>query len=64
MNYDHELLIPWIKEGRPDWNEVCIWAIEQFGLPGDRYQTQVTVDAMTFRFRNPRDLVWMKLRWT
>lgn len=63
MNYDHELMIPWIKAGRPDWNEVCVWAIEEFGLPGGRFQTHSTEHGMTFSFRDPRDLAWMKLRW-
>lgn len=45
------------------WNEICVWAIEQFGLPGDRYVTEVTTNCMKFKFRCPEDCVWMKLRW-
>jgi len=38
--------IPWtIKiDNEGYWNEVCIWAIERFGLPGDRFQTHANVN--------------------
>jgi len=46
------------------WNETCIWAIEQFGLPGDRFTTNTTEDYMDFYFRDEKDAIWFKLRWS
>lgn len=40
-----------------------VWAVDQFGLPGKRYETKVTMEHMLFRFSQPQDYVWMKLRW-
>ena len=35
--------------------------VEVFGLPGDRYITDVNVDDMTFWFRDHRDALLFKL---
>ena len=45
------------------WNEVCAWAIEYFGLPGDRFQTHANVDYMDFVFNSNKDALIMALRW-
>jgi hypothetical protein len=45
------------------WNEVCAWAIEYFGLPGDRFQTKANVDYMEFIFKSNKDALIMALRW-
>ena len=45
------------------WNEVCAWAIERFGLPGDRFSTVANVDYMEFRFDSKNDALLMCLRW-
>lgn len=37
------------------WDETCIWAIETFGLPGDRFTTSPTTDYMDFSFKNQTD---------
>ena len=29
-----------------DWTQTCVWAIEQFGLPGGKYYTHSTEDSM------------------
>lgn len=60
-----EVKIPWeIQQGKTPWNEVCAWALEEFGLPGDRYVTHPDADEMTFLFRDSEDAVLMILRWT
>lgn len=49
--------IPWTRE-RDNiylWNEVCIRAIEIYGLPGDRYQTHANVNYMDFVFKSNKD---------
>lgn len=50
-------------ENEKMWNEVCAWAIEYFGLPGDRFETRANVDYMEFIFKNPKDALLMSLRW-
>jgi len=37
------------------WNETCAIVIEVFGLPGDRYVTKPSHDAMFFDFKNKKD---------
>lgn len=60
-----EVKIPWETLSRPTpWNEVCAWAIEEFGLPGDRYVTHPSPDEMTYLFRDRDDAVLMILKWT
>lgn len=56
--------IPW-REGDSitSWNETCAWAIEQFGLPGSRYETHPTADYMDFLFVDDRDAIHFSLRW-
>lgn len=37
------------------WNETCAWVLEHFGLPGDRFTTDLCKDFMDFRFKNQQD---------
>ena len=46
------------------WNEICAQVVEQFGLPGDRYVTEVGMFDMAFIFRDPQDLLLFKLKWS
>jgi hypothetical protein len=35
--------IPWQKgDTINNWNETCVWAMEQYGLPGDKFTTHAT----------------------
>ncbi len=45
------------------WNEVCAWAIEMFGLPGDRFETHANVNYMDFVFKSNKDALLMCIRW-
>ena len=45
------------------WNEVCSWAIERFGLPGDRFETHANVNYMEFIFKSNKDALLMALKW-
>jgi len=61
----HQFSVLWHKEMRfEDWNEICAWAVEQFGLPGNRFITQAGLASMTFHFRDAQDYEWMLLRWS
>jgi hypothetical protein len=61
----HLVQIQWTKkfDEPAAWNEACAWAVEQFGLPGDKYMTHATQDAMDFLFKNQEDAIMMTLKW-
>ena len=61
----HQVQLKWEKGKDTEyfWNEACAWAIDQFGLPGDRYVTHPTEDHMDFLFKNRADAVLMTLKW-
>ena len=50
--------------GKLSWNEICAEVVEQFGLPGDRYITEVGIFDMAFIFRDQQDLLLFKLKWS
>ena len=47
----------------PQWTEACAWAIEQYGLPGDKFTTHPSEDYMDFYFVDERDAIHFELRW-
>jgi hypothetical protein len=56
--------VPWkIGNTINDWNEACIWAIEQFGLPGDRYTTHPDTNYMDFVFQSEKDAIYFALKY-
>lgn len=57
--------IPWKREfdNKQMWNDVCAWAIEYFGLPGERFMTVANVNYMEFIFEDRKDALMMSLRW-
>jgi hypothetical protein len=61
----HMVRLKWEKGKDTDyyWTEACAWAMEQFGLPGDRYVTSPTTDYMDFLFEHKEDAVLMTLKW-
>jgi len=63
-DYPHGAQIQWGRQFSIDnqWNDVATWGIEFFGLPGDRYITDVNVNDMTWWFRDPRDQILFVLR--
>jgi hypothetical protein len=46
-----------------NWNAACSFSIEQFGLPRDRFKTELTADWMKFKFNSPHDATIMALRF-
>ena len=50
-------------ENETQWNDISIWAVETFGLPGDRYITDISTEHMTWFFREDKDAVFMKLKF-
>ncbi len=47
-----------------DWNEACIWLIEQIGLPGQQYYVHHGITQMTVGFKQEEDYIWFVLRWS
>lgn len=45
------------------WDKVTVWVVEEFGLPGGRYKTELTEDYMIFDFDDKEDAMLMKLTW-
>ena len=61
MCYPHTVRITW--ERSPKWNNICIWALEHLGLPGNRFITHATEDYMEWRFRSIKDHLLFVLAW-
>jgi hypothetical protein len=56
--------IPWRTDYKyHKWNEICAAAVEQFGLPGDKFETHATEDYMDFYFKDERDAILFELTW-
>lgn len=63
-NYQYTIRIPWrVGDTEECWNETCAWAIEQFGLPGEKFITHPTIDYMDFAFKNKEDAIHFSLVW-
>jgi hypothetical protein len=45
------------------WDRACVWVIEEFGLPGGCYRTEVSSEYMIFDFDKQEDAALMLLRW-
>lgn len=58
----NEIKISW-KAGDTisGWSDLCARVIDQFGLPGGRYTTEVCTDWMSFKFEDNRDAFLCKI---
>ena len=43
------------KDDNRTWDKACIYAIETFGLPGDKFECHSNEEWMDFEFKNPKD---------
>ncbi len=50
--FTHVVQINW---GINNWNELCANVIEVFGLPGGKYHTSSSTDALIFMFKSKKD---------
>ena len=46
------------------WDQMCVWVVEQFGLPGDRFMFNAGANDMVFCFKEHQDAVFFSLRWS
>jgi len=44
------------------WDDVAMWGFEMFGLPGERYITDINVNDMTWWFQSEHDRLVFVLR--
>ncbi len=56
-----EISISWKNQGNTWWNEICANIVEHFGLPGDRYTTEVSADEMKFFFKDEREALLCRI---
>ncbi len=56
-----EILIPWKSQNNVWWNETCARIVDHFGLPGDRYTTEVSENEMKFFFKDEREALMCRL---
>lgn len=63
--YLYHCTIPWVDRKDPMyyWDTLCANAIELFGLPGNRYITDISEQSMTWSFRNEQDALLFKLKF-
>ena len=62
MRAGTRIRIPWqTNHDIPTWNQKCAWAVETFGLPGDKFDTHATEDYMDFYFKDERDAILFEL---
>ena len=62
-DYPHGMTLTWndVYNEMLRWNQMLANVVEVFGLPGDRYITDVNVNDMTFWFRDHHDALLFKL---
>jgi hypothetical protein len=55
------ITVPWKNQSNTWWNETCANILEHFGLPGDRYVTEISADHMHFDFTDDRDALMCRI---
>ena len=55
------ITVPWKNQTNTWWNETCANILEHFGLPGDRYITEITADYMHFDFNDDKDALMCRI---
>lgn len=55
------ITVPWTGQDNVWWNETCARIMEHFGLPGQKYITNVNTECMSFIFYDDRDALMCKI---
>ena len=61
MKDELTITVPWESQSNTWWNETCAKILEHFGLPGDRYVTEITPDYMDFKFNEVNDALMCRI---
>jgi len=64
--FNHPVTVKWGQgaDTMHYWNELCAASIKMFGLPGDRFITDIGANAMIWTFRDDRDALIFKLKFS
>ena len=64
--FTHPVTIKWGRgaDTMEYWNQLSIASLELFGLPGDRYITDISADYMIWSFRSDKDALIFKLKFS
>jgi hypothetical protein len=60
MQAGTKICLPWVNQ---NWVEACTWAIEQYGLPDEKFTTHPSDNGMDFYFKDQRDAIVFELTW-
>ena len=63
ISFKQHVRINWSGEKFLPWSEICVWVLENFGLPGDRYITNSTDNYLEFNFVSKKDTTAFILKW-
>jgi len=69
-SHDYKVAIPWtstwtnLANRSEQWNDAAAYAMEHFGLPGDRYTCRPTQNNLEFWFRTEQDALMFQIRWS
>jgi len=55
------ITVPWKNQSNTWWNETCAQIILHFGLPGDKYTTEVGADEMKFFFKDEKEALMCRI---
>lgn len=60
-----DIVIPWKDPPFQfkDWVDAAAWCVETFGLPGGKYETNMSDVGMIYKFKNPDDALLFLLKW-
>jgi len=63
--FEHIVNVRWGRSANTaqQWDHICDWSIDMFGLPGDRYTWHPSHDNMIWRFRLPQDAILFTLKF-
>jgi len=63
--YTHSIrVVLYDNDDIPQWDEICMQAMELFGLPGGRYITDISANSMDWIFREADDALLFKLKFS
>lgn len=56
-----KISVPWENQSNIWWSETCANIIDHFGLPGNKYTTEVSAEEMLFFFKDEKDALMCML---
>jgi hypothetical protein len=55
------ITVPWENQNNTWWTDTCTRIIDHFGLPGGKYNTEVSAECMHFDFHDDREALMCRL---